>query len=367
MITLNDLPVVSGNGDKRIWTGTITGEFTVASAVEVIRHKFPPLHWTKKVWHKSIHPGISSNIWKLGRNICSTDENLKKRNFHLASRCILCRKMEENRDHMLWYCNFSETIWRWLGGMFNFKNPRSFEDIFKMTSNKSPAIKEIWLLSAFVSMKELWFLRNECTYGKRKVNLTEVMNRILKKIYDCDIRLKATMWNNLYDLQVIKRLGLKTRIVKSLIPKEVYFHLPSQGKILLCCDSASKGNPGAYGYGVVGRSHSGEFVVAISGGIGELAVQNGFLELVFNTDSQAVKTAFQSGRFPWFTVTRWGKICADVVSWSFSHSYREVNFSADNMENRGTTLAKGEKRIYGSKPSFLGCLESPDKVYFIFC
>ncbi|XP_026436553.1 uncharacterized protein LOC113334533 [Papaver somniferum] len=200
MININDLPVVSKGGDKRIWTGTITGQFTVASAVEVMRQKFPPLHWTKKVWHKSFHPSISSNIWKLGRNICATDDNMKKRKFNMVSRCILCRKGEETRDRMLWYCNYSEIIWSWLGDIFNFKNPRPFEDIFQLAKNKSPAIKEIWLLSAFVTMKELWFLRNDCTYGKGKCDLNATKKRIMKVISDSDIRMKAHMWNSQYDL-----------------------------------------------------------------------------------------------------------------------------------------------------------------------
>ncbi|XP_026453988.1 uncharacterized protein LOC113355364 [Papaver somniferum] len=382
MINISDLPVVSRSGDKRICTGTITGHFTVASAVEVMRHKFPPLHWTKKVWHKSIHPSISSNIWKLGRNICATDDNMKKRKFHRVSRCILCRRREETKDHMLWYCNYSEIIWSWLGGIFNFKNPRSFEDIFQLEKNKSPAIKEIWLLCAFVSMKELWFLRDDWTYGKEEVNINATKKRIMKIISDCDIRMKAHMWNSQYDLQVLKSFGLKTRRVESLIIKEVYFQLPSQGKLLLCCDGASRGNPGMTGYGIVGRTHTGEFVVAISGGLGistnfyaevfsiliagEWEIQNEFQEL-FRTDSRAVKNAFQSGKFPWFTITRWEKICVVVLSWSFTHSYREVNFSADNMAKKGVALGRGEKRVYDSKPSFLGCLESPDQVYFKFC
>ncbi|XP_026439127.1 uncharacterized protein LOC113337746, partial [Papaver somniferum] len=209
-------------------------------------------------------------------------------------------------------------------------------------------------------MKELWFLRNDCTYGNEKCDINATKKRIMKGIFDSDTRMKACMWNSQYDLKILKLFVLKTRRVKRLIVKEVYFHLPSQGKLLLCCDGASRGNPGISGYGIVGRTYTGEFVVAISGGIGistnfyaeviailvvgEWVVHNGFLELIFRTDSQEVRKDLYSKNLPWFAITRWEKICDAVVSWSFTHSYREVNFSADNMANKGVVLSRGEQR-----------------------
>ncbi|XP_026378643.1 uncharacterized protein LOC113273089 [Papaver somniferum] len=364
MIHINDLPVSSGGRDRRVWTGTITRSFTVSSSVEIIRQKIPSLHWTKKVWHKSVHLSISSNAWKLARNVCAIDDNMKKKKFNMVSRCIFCKKEEETRDRILWYCNLSKIIWSWLGGIFNLINPRSFEEVLQFSNNKSPAIKELWILAAFITMNELWFLRNECIFDKGK----------------CDQRLNPIMWNSQYDLQVLRIFGLKTRSVKSMIIKEVFFQLLEQGKLLLCCDGASRGNPGTVGYGVVGRNNTGEFVIAISGGLGistnyyaevfsvlitgEQVVHHGFHDLVFRTDSKAVINAFQSQKVPWFAATRWEKICAEVSSWSFIHSYREVNLSSDKMTKRGATLSRGEKRIFDIKPSFFGCLENPDLSLF---
>ncbi|XP_026419865.1 uncharacterized protein LOC113315829 [Papaver somniferum] len=164
------------------------------------------------------------------------------------------------------------------------------------------------------------------------------------------------MWNKQYDLQVFKHFGLKTRSVKSMIIKEVFFQLPDQGKLLLCYGGASRGNPGCAGYGFVGRLSSGDFVIAISGGLGistnyyaeifailmagEWEIHHGFKELVFRTDSQAVINAFQSNNLPWFAATRWEKICFEVISWSFKHSYREVNFSVDKAAKRGALLGR---------------------------
>ena len=41
-------------------------------------------------------------------------EQLKKRGFQLASRCLLCRKTEENRSHLLIHCPSVWGLWQGL-------------------------------------------------------------------------------------------------------------------------------------------------------------------------------------------------------------------------------------------------------------
>ncbi|XP_026438240.1 uncharacterized protein LOC113336778 [Papaver somniferum] len=215
--------------------------------------------------------------------------------------------------------------------------------------NKILAVKEI-CLSAFITVKELWFLINECNFGNGKCDLNVTKKKIKQVMLDNDLRLTAIIWNTQYDLQIIKYFGLKTRKVKSMRTQEIYFKLPEQDKLLLCCDGAFRANPGNAGYGIVGRLSSGEFVVAISGGLGvstnyyaevfavlmavEWAMNKGFNKLVFRTDSKAAINAFQNNTIPWFAATRWERICEAAISWEFIHSYREINFSADNMAKK---------------------------------
>ncbi|XP_026419671.1 uncharacterized protein LOC113315621 [Papaver somniferum] len=350
MIEINEIPVIPGGEDKRIWSYTISGEFTVASVVEAIREKFPKLQWKTQVWHPYVHPNVSSNIRKLARSICSTDKNLKKRKVQLAYRCCFCKKEEENKEHILWFCNFSEIIWQWLGNMFNFINPSSFEEMLKMAKNKSPAIKEIWRVASFITTRELWFTRNKCIYEEEILSLELIKKKILKFTKECEVRMKAPMWNCYYDLQVLKVFELECRKVKGTRVKEVLFQLPPPNEILMCCDGASKRNPGISGYGFIGRSSSGEYLIAVSGGLGvstnfyteilavlnagELAVSKGHKEIWFRTDSSASILAFQGKKIPWFAIKRWEKICANLTSWCFIDSYREVNFSTDGLAKK---------------------------------
>ncbi|XP_026459124.1 uncharacterized protein LOC113359756 [Papaver somniferum] len=301
LFEVNELPVVNNDEDKRVWCGSISGEFSVASAVECIRKKYPKQKWTNQVWKSSIHPNISSNIWKLVRGACPTGEKMRKRKFCLASRCVFCKNAKETLEHILWNYDFSEIIWKCLGDMFCFVNPRSFEGVFKIAKGKSPAIQEVWKTTAFITLQELWFLRKKCVYENEKINDNKLKTRIMHFTADCDVGMKATMWNSTYDLQVLKNFGLKCRKVKATRIQELYFYFPERNYLLLCIDGASKGNPGTAGFGYIGRNNSGDCVIAVAGGLGlatnyyaevvvvlcarEWGIQNGFFHLIFRSDT----------------------------------------------------------------------------------
>ncbi|XP_026417300.1 uncharacterized protein LOC113312780 [Papaver somniferum] len=143
MVSINELPVLSLEEDKRIWSSTITGDFSVSSAVEL------------------------------------SEQSIQKK-FQLASRCCFCKKDEETLEHILWKCNYSELIWKWLVGMFNFKNPKSFDEVFSSAKHKSPAVGEIWRYAAFITLRELWFQRNRSVYEDEVFNEQNIKSRILK-------------------------------------------------------------------------------------------------------------------------------------------------------------------------------------------
>ncbi|XP_026417411.1 uncharacterized protein LOC113312896 [Papaver somniferum] len=305
---------------------------------------------------------------------------MKTRNFQLASRCCFCKKEEESLDHILWKCNYSELIWKWLGDMFSFKNPQSFEEVFNAAKQKNPAVSEIRRISAFITLKELWFQRNKCVHEDEAFKDHIIKSKILHFTAKCEVRMKKPMWNSIYDLQILKCFGLKCRRIKSCLVHEICFKLPQQNQLLLCCDGASKGNPGLLGYGVIARNAQGKVVIAIEGCLGiatsyfaeimailfagEWEIQNGFRCLLFSFDSRATIIDFQSKRVPWFAISRWEKICKTVSSWEFIHNYREVNFYANDLAKRGARLQGREKQIYTSKPPFLIEIENENKKYY---
>ncbi|XP_026396694.1 uncharacterized protein LOC113291371 [Papaver somniferum] len=194
--------------------------------------------------------------------------------------------------------------------------------------------------------------------------------------------MKAPMWNSTYDLQILKSFGLQCRRSKASRVQEIFFHLPSNNQILLCCDGASKGNPGVSGYGFIGRNETGDCIVAQAGGLGiatnfyaevmavlcagEWAIRNDHLKVIFRSDSQAAITAFMTGHIPWFGITRWRIICQKLISMSFIQSFREINFSADSLAKKGASLSRGEIIYFTHRPSFLQSIETEDQPYYRF-
>ncbi|XP_026417215.1 uncharacterized protein LOC113312692 [Papaver somniferum] len=131
----------------------------------------------------------------------------------------------------------------------------------------------------------------------------------------------------------------------------------NHGYRIICTDSAtSRGNPGPAGFGFIGRDMEGEVIGAATGRLGiatnflaevmavlsagEWAISKKIFNVCFKTDLSAAITDFKTGKLPWLAITRWKNICTKL-QWSFTHSFREVNFSADSLARRGASMNKG--------------------------
>ncbi|XP_026458825.1 uncharacterized protein LOC113359400 [Papaver somniferum] len=349
---VHELPVVDGSTDKLIWS--------VSNSA-------------------SVHPTVKGAIWKLASNICATDDNLKKKGVQITSRCYICKKEEESLDHLLWNCDFSTNLWLWMRNVFNFRNPSSFHDILGLAKYKSSVILELWIAFVLLILREIWFFRNNLIFEEEVDSLNKTKQKIIFLTDEGEFILKGCMKNEDYDLQILSFIGLKYRKTYSAKVMEVHFTLPNPPTILICCDGASKRNPGMVGYGFVARKGM-EFLVAVAGGIGvatnyyaevmaiicagEWAVQNNHLQICFRSDSKAAILAFSNNKIPWFVITRWNKVCAKLHNFVFENSYREINTCADNLAKEGSGLDKNCIKVYAESSTL--SLESPHQAYYRF-
>ncbi|XP_026383589.1 uncharacterized protein LOC113279095 [Papaver somniferum] len=191
---VDQLPVLKEGEDLLIWCNNHFGVFTVSDAINKIRIHQPKLHWYKKIWNSAVLPSTSANVWKIARNVCATEGNLRKKGFQFASRCYICHDGEDNIEHILWKCDFSTSLWNWLSGIFLSHKPNSFENVLKMHKNSNLVIKELWIISSYTAMVELWFLRNAIYYDDEKPVLKKIQLRIARIVHDCEVRLKGVMW-----------------------------------------------------------------------------------------------------------------------------------------------------------------------------
>ncbi|XP_026451982.1 uncharacterized protein LOC113352373 [Papaver somniferum] len=194
--------------------------------------------------------------------------------------------------------------------------------------------------------------------------------------------MKGKIRGSMYDMSIMTAFGIRgVKVITSEV-KECIFKFPAINQVLICCDGASKGNPGCSGYGFVGRNNTGGYLGAVAGGLGvatnfidevmalicegEWAIRRQFFNVCFSLDSKEVLHAFTSGEVPWMVINGWKRIMAKLHSFSFRHSFREINFSADKMVKSGSSLRRGEIMLYDEKPGFLGALECENQSYFRF-
>ncbi|XP_026399812.1 uncharacterized protein LOC113295699 [Papaver somniferum] len=243
MLTHYTLPEIGVGDDILIWKGEVKGNFTTASAINLIRNKEQPLQCYKKIWNSFLHPSIASNIWKLIQGVYVDDSVMVKRGFELASRCCICEEEQDNMHHLLWECKFSKKIWHWICSVFNFTIPKSFEEVWSRARNKSPFIKECWIIAACAILKELWFQKNKLWFEQIKSNIQSFKARIKKTIYEGSLRMTSYKWISDIDNQVILFFNLEPRKNKFQYIKTCFWRPPSPGFIMFCCDGASIGNP----------------------------------------------------------------------------------------------------------------------------
>lgn len=114
-------------------------------------------------------------------------------------------------------------------------------------------IKDLWLVAILAIRSELWMTRNKITYAGAKANWYKFRQRVFQLIHDNSRRMKGYMHNTVEDLKVLNYLRVAHRKTKVITPVECFWLPPDRDELLLCCDGASRGNPGVAGAGAVAR------------------------------------------------------------------------------------------------------------------
>ncbi|XP_026397147.1 uncharacterized protein LOC113291878 [Papaver somniferum] len=307
----------------------------MSAATNKLRHKETRKHWSRYVWNNFLHPSIASNIWKLVQGIYIDDAIMVKNGYDLASRYCVCEKDQDSMNHLLSNCVVSVEIWEWISAIFQFKAPKSFEDVWKCAENKSPLIKKIWITASCVILKEIWFQKNKKYFEEVKPNVQTIQRKVIKYVKEGGLRMKGHKWSQIYDDQIINFFSLGHRSTKFQCIRACFWSPPTNGYILFCCDGSSFGNPRGAGFGVVIRDEFFQVIGTLCGGLGmttnyiaenyavlcaiELAIERGLTKIIIRSDSKTVLQEFGAGKIPWFLRSRWRKEKSRIPSIQFEH------------------------------------------------
>ena len=122
-------------------------------------------------------------FWNVKHRSILTAENLKKRGLEGPSICPLCKKNEENLDHLLISCPFSREVWREAISLnlSNFSVTDLIVDLFTNWAESSPfllskkaLLKAAWMLILKFIIWKLWLERNNRLFRNMENPLSKV-------------------------------------------------------------------------------------------------------------------------------------------------------------------------------------------------
>ncbi|KAL0324583.1 UNVERIFIED_CONTAM: hypothetical protein Scaly_2425400 [Sesamum calycinum] len=90
--TICQIPIAAGQGDKIVWTGSSTRDFSTKSTWEAIRQASPWRQLLTDVCHRSLRPTISVFLWRLFQDRIPVDARIRQKGFSFPSKCQCCER-----------------------------------------------------------------------------------------------------------------------------------------------------------------------------------------------------------------------------------------------------------------------------------
>ncbi|KAL0329292.1 UNVERIFIED_CONTAM: hypothetical protein Sradi_4915900 [Sesamum radiatum] len=115
--TICPIPIAAGQGDKIVWTGSSTGDFSTKSAWEAIRQASPRRQLLVDVWHRSLRPTISVFLWRLFQDRIPVDARMRQKGFSFLSKCQCC-EAEETVSHLFIESAAVQGVWQHFAAIF---------------------------------------------------------------------------------------------------------------------------------------------------------------------------------------------------------------------------------------------------------
>ncbi|KAL6135028.1 hypothetical protein ACLB2K_067256 [Fragaria x ananassa] len=163
--------------DQFIWTSSASGD-----AYNFLCPKFAVVSWGKLLWKKFIPPRMSLLALK-GRVL--SEEFLQKRGIYMASRCSLCHRHGESLEHIFLSCSFAS---------------------------------------------------NQARFDGVQPNVSKACNLIFGQVVASNKVSSGCMNNGVFDLYILKKVGVPCKPSKALCIVEVNWHPPVFGWVKVNTD-----------------------------------------------------------------------------------------------------------------------------------
>ncbi|KAL0291526.1 UNVERIFIED_CONTAM: hypothetical protein Sangu_2533400 [Sesamum angustifolium] len=115
--TIYQIPITASQGDKIVWTGSSTGDFSMKSAWEAIRQASPWRQLLANIWHRSLRPTISVFLWRFFQDRIPVDARMRQKGFSFPSKCQCC-EAEETVSHLFIESAAVQGVWQHFAAVF---------------------------------------------------------------------------------------------------------------------------------------------------------------------------------------------------------------------------------------------------------
>jgi exonuclease III len=301
------------------WGHRPSGTYSTSEAYHIkIQSSLEPAGrvW-QKIWNLKHWPKITLFLWLVAHSSILTWDNLSKRGFVGPSVCILCGEAAETMNHLLTSCPYTAQIWDQMALIMrtsDYVRDNIADTIADWRDHPfhSPLLNRIWQLTPGFILWQVWKERNRRLF--RNIFLpwqqcwTNCRRNILETLHlhpwtEQDLTgtpSEILILKHWLPLPPLPPAPTSPTLVPT--PRPSSWSAPPIDFLKLNFDGASKGNPGAAGYGVVFRNHHGRILLISAGSLGhttnnvaelwalvrglQLAKDHNFNQLLVEGDSQ---------------------------------------------------------------------------------
>ncbi|GLJ54395.1 hypothetical protein SUGI_1168320 [Cryptomeria japonica] len=219
----------------------------------------------------------------------------------------------------------------------------------------------LWLTSPSLVVWHMWKERNRNIFREEEMDVDILLYKIqvaIEEIINGKIFISKFKYYSKWDMEMeqawkLKQSSSHTQGGKSIERRKVKWKPPPNGWKKMNFNGASKGNPGAYGFGAVVRDEEGNLVGAVCGQVGFVSnniaeiialeeglkwiATNDIKKVVIEGDSKVILSKIINHQFTNLRLNAWiPRIYGHLqkfMDYQFQHTYREGNKVADLLAN----------------------------------
>ena len=171
--------------DKLIWAASKDGRYNVKNGYKAIiqsqrwEEEYTPL---KLCWDSSCLPKTGFFLWTASQDRILTTDRLRKLGIEGPSRCVLCNNDNEDNNHLLYKCSYTQKCWEWLRNMLRWTALmlETLNELLKgwPTNNSGGIYGNIQNICPSILVWEIWKARNRRIFNNQEIMACEITNKI---------------------------------------------------------------------------------------------------------------------------------------------------------------------------------------------